>query len=322
MRYVLVAFLLSLALCPAAPDASVPSLGLLCAEWLCLLVACAATNARMERALWLAAATAALALWALDPRAWVVAAALLLIAAVNRTVAPDSRPKAPVLLALGAGAALPLAATLAIAILAESDGGLVTEVLRPLRAARAEPFAPLGLVLAAWVAATLAHGARGELRVPRALPWLVAIGALAVAVARGRWFASVATFPAEMRWSEAPHLTNLLKLEAGVPLYGSFEDCNSYVYSPLLEFVHRALLRPFGLALDLMAHRGRRSLARHHDGALGVGALAAAARDRRGARRWGFAAADRRHVQFRGAERSSRPPADDRLRRGDRLGRG
>ncbi|MFO0669085.1 MAG: hypothetical protein U0235_05555 [Polyangiaceae bacterium] len=50
-------------------------------------------------------------------------------------------------------------------------------------------------------------------------------------------------------------LTNALKLANGEPLYGAPERLDSYSYSPLLDVVHRALLRPFGVELELFAHR-------------------------------------------------------------------
>jgi hypothetical protein len=56
-------------------------------------------------------------------------------------------------------------------------------------------------------------------------------------------------------WSESPFLTNLWKLHVGQPLYETPERASSYVYSPGLEWITFALLRPLGRDLDLVACR-------------------------------------------------------------------
>ena len=57
-------------------------------------------------------------------------------------------------------------------------------------------------------------------------------------------------------WSESPFLTNLMKLRAGKPIFGDPADANSFVYSPGLEYLSYALLRPFGKELDVRYCRG------------------------------------------------------------------
>ncbi len=52
-------------------------------------------------------------------------------------------------------------------------------------------------------------------------------------------------------WSESPFMTNLLKLDDGQPIYTSPEQANSFVYSPGLEYLTYALLKPFGRQLDI-----------------------------------------------------------------------
>jgi hypothetical protein len=52
-------------------------------------------------------------------------------------------------------------------------------------------------------------------------------------------------------WSESPFLTNLMKLDHHQPVYTNPADGNSFVYSPGLEYVCFALLKPFGLELDI-----------------------------------------------------------------------
>jgi hypothetical protein len=88
--------------------------------------------------------------------------------------------------------------------------------------------------------------------------WSVALGGLVLCllVAKLACIATVATLPGDLKiWSEAPALTNLLKLKVGQPFYGPLERVNSYSYSPGLELVQYALLRPFQLELSLRAHR-------------------------------------------------------------------
>jgi hypothetical protein len=56
-------------------------------------------------------------------------------------------------------------------------------------------------------------------------------------------------------WSESPLLTDLLKLSNGQPLYNDPADVNAYDYTPGLEYLTYALLRPFSLQLDVRACR-------------------------------------------------------------------
>src|ERR1700691_5694801 len=52
-------------------------------------------------------------------------------------------------------------------------------------------------------------------------------------------------------WSESPFLTNLMKLDHHQPIYTNPADGNSFVYSPGLEYLSFAILKPFGLELDI-----------------------------------------------------------------------
>ena len=52
-------------------------------------------------------------------------------------------------------------------------------------------------------------------------------------------------------WPESPFMTNMLKLELGQPLFGPPADGNSFVYSPGLEYITFAVLKPLGLHLDI-----------------------------------------------------------------------
>ncbi len=52
-------------------------------------------------------------------------------------------------------------------------------------------------------------------------------------------------------WPESPFLTNLMKLDHHQPVYTNPADGNSFVYSPGLEYLCYAILKPFGLELDI-----------------------------------------------------------------------
>ena len=52
-------------------------------------------------------------------------------------------------------------------------------------------------------------------------------------------------------WPESPFMTNMLKLDLGQPLFGPPADGNSFVYSPGLEYITFAVLKPLGLHLDI-----------------------------------------------------------------------
>jgi hypothetical protein len=56
-------------------------------------------------------------------------------------------------------------------------------------------------------------------------------------------------------WSESPFLTNLMKLDQHQPVYTNPADANSFVYSPGLEYLCFAILKPFGLELDIRFDR-------------------------------------------------------------------
>ncbi len=59
-------------------------------------------------------------------------------------------------------------------------------------------------------------------------------------------------FPWDMySWPESPFLTDMLKLDHGQSIYGPPGDGNSAVYSPGLAYLTHALLKPFGLELDI-----------------------------------------------------------------------
>ncbi len=95
-------------------------------------------------------------------------------------------------------------------------------------------------------------------RIDRALRWQLSLTLIAVTscVALGYQISRRVGFRWDFFvWSESPFMTDMMKLSAGLPLYGSAADANSFVYSPGLEYITYAVLRPFGAALDVRACR-------------------------------------------------------------------
>ena len=85
--------------------------------------------------------------------------------------------------------------------------------------------------------------------------WLVR-GLAAIVVIYLAWLAIMlglrARFPWDLYiWAESPFMTNMLKLDLGQPLFGAPADGNSFVYSPGLEYLTFAILKPLGLQLDI-----------------------------------------------------------------------
>jgi hypothetical protein len=58
-----------------------------------------------------------------------------------------------------------------------------------------------------------------------------------------------------LMWSESPFMTNMIKLAHGQGPYSDPAEANSFVYSPGLEYLAYALLRPLNLHLDVRACR-------------------------------------------------------------------
>lgn len=81
------------------------------------------------------------------------------------------------------------------------------------------------------------------------VPTLAVVVSLAISGVRAR-------FPSDLwMWSESTTLTNVLKLREHVPIYGPPGDANSQIYSPGLDYLNYALLRPFHAELSPFAHR-------------------------------------------------------------------
>jgi hypothetical protein len=114
-----------------------------------------------------------------------------------------------------------------------------------------------GLRFAQWLAAAVAiccvWRPSGALR---GAGWLAMTLLVALLIMRVSWLATTISVQTDaMIWSEPPLLLNLLKLRAGEVFYGPMTRLNTYSYSPTLEHLQYALLRPVGLELSLRAHR-------------------------------------------------------------------
>jgi hypothetical protein len=107
----------------------------------------------------------------------------------------------------------------------------------------------------ALLAVLLLDGLRATRAPGRTIGWTLALAVLAMLGGRLAWLLSMATLPVEIFWPEAPFLVNALKLDLGAKLYGPPELLDSYTYSPLLDLLHHALLRPVHLELSLHANR-------------------------------------------------------------------
>lgn len=54
-----------------------------------------------------------------------------------------------------------------------------------------------------------------------------------------------------LSWGESAIMTDLLKIDRGLPVFTSPEQANSFIYSPGLDYLCYGILRPFGLQLDV-----------------------------------------------------------------------
>ncbi len=196
---------------------------------------------RAARALAIAGAASGVATAFVSPAAWL--GLVVALAAVSAMTRP--RALAPIWLAT---TIVPLAFGALLAVLGASSLALALV----LPAVPVDPWLAGALTIArAWIAVALFTPS--VLGVARAA--ILALVGSGLALARLAEVASFARLDAELYWPEAPMLTNALKLANGEPLYGAPERLDSYSYSPLLDVVHRALLRPFGVELELFAHR-------------------------------------------------------------------
>ncbi len=200
-------------------------------------------------------------LFLIDPPSWCSAAIALVAGLVFVNLVPGwrdrstSRTHAAIQAALLLAGAFFLPALILLAALATGStdaalGGLV--VALPAVPERVVP----AIVLRVLLVVLLADGARASRLPATTLKWTLFVATVSLGIFRVARVASLATLPMETSWSENPFLTNALKLEAHVPLYGDPELLSSYTYSPLIDLLHRALLLPFGAQLSLLANRG------------------------------------------------------------------
>jgi hypothetical protein len=114
-----------------------------------------------------------------------------------------------------------------------------------------------GLRFAQWLAAAVAVACMWRPSESlRGAGWLAMALLVSLLVMRVGWLLTTISVRTDaLIWSEPPLLLNLLKLHAGEVFYGPMTRLNSYSYSPALEHLQYALLRPVGLELSLRAHR-------------------------------------------------------------------
>ncbi len=195
--------------------------------------------------------------WTLDPALWVRTSAWLAVALISAwSVEALSHRAAAMAAAVGA---LAPAALTGVIFVASADGAdVLGRSLGEAWTAGGTRFLVHGAA-AAMLTVTLAGIGTNEARWARRARWLCAAAAVIAAatlVHRMAWIASWTTLATDMVvWSEAPFLSNALRLSAALPLYGPPSETASYIYSPGLDLAHRALLGPLGLELSLPAHR-------------------------------------------------------------------
>jgi hypothetical protein len=220
-----------------------------------------ATHAGMQAVSAAVCGLALAALGMLAPAWWAIGAAALVLTLALRSLAfpglVAARPKVELSLYVGLGVLFP--ATTLVAIGALGGEASVRAITGEARSFDRETLLllPTIPVVSTWalgvieLACRRADDARKSVLV-RAL----AAGLAVLFVARLARVVSLASLPLDtITWSESPFLVNMLKLRAGESMYGPMELANSYSYSPGNELVHYALLRPFGLELQLLAHR-------------------------------------------------------------------
>lgn len=206
----------------------------------------------------LSGAASGLALCALalyGPEIWLQASASAVFV-YGGAVALGWLPRRGVGFALGLGVLAPLGLAALIVAVSPASSRLLLGSIADLR----PDFVALQ-AFARWLALSLAVlGSMTPLELGRARSWIawssvVAVGA--VLVPRVVWLCSRLSLPTDLLiWSEPPLLLNLWKMREGYAFYGPFSQLTSYSYSPTLEHLQYGLLRPFGLELSLLAHRG------------------------------------------------------------------
>ncbi|HEY3666129.1 MAG TPA: hypothetical protein VGL19_09025, partial [Polyangiaceae bacterium] len=208
-----------------------------------------------QQSLWQLAAGAALAtLAACDPPLWLAVASSLAVVALAVVPSAEARRYR---FSLGVGLAVPAAFYAALFALGADERVALRMAFRLSSPLTELVAAALWLLLVVSLTVVLLRRLeQALLRASRFMCVTLCGLVLLALLAKVSCIATVATLPGDLEiWSEAPALTNLLKLRVGQPFYGPIADANSYSYSPGLELTQYALLRPFGLELSLSAHR-------------------------------------------------------------------
>ena len=234
-------------------------------SWAAVIAGVAALDAARDRPMrgWMlvGAGTLAAATFVTRPSAWIATATLLALGVGVIAVLPAWRGTTRDARGLAKDAARLLGAAVSLPILfacvAAAAGTLPTLVREISIAMPRSPALSLAEAAICVAIVVLALDGLRASRPPSPLVARLCAGALVVAIAfRVAWIASVATLPSEAFWPEAPLLVNALKLDAGEVMYGPPEELSSYTYSPLLDLMHHALLKPLHAELSIFAHRG------------------------------------------------------------------
>jgi hypothetical protein len=241
----------------AVPRSTLPggfALACMAFSWIAFAISLLLPAGRAQL-LWQLAPGAALAALAVrDPPLWLAVATCLSVVALAALPVAAARKYR---ISLGLGLLAPAALYGALFVVGADERVALRMAFR-VNSSPAE-LASCALSLLLVVSLSLLLLQRFDAAPERSLrPLCLTLGGLVVCalVAKLACIATVASLPGDLKiWSEAPALTNLLKLHEGEPFYGPFEQVNSHSYSPGLELTQYALLRPFQLELSLGAHR-------------------------------------------------------------------
>jgi hypothetical protein len=222
-------------------------------------LAAAMTTARGRGALASLAGLLAAATFVLRPGAWIAATTTNALALAFIAMLPNWRGASRDLrrIARDASGAIGVALSLpfAFATAAAFAGSLPTMLREISIAMPVHPAASFAFAACEVLVVILALDGLRDHPSAKALARVVTISIAAFVALRVVWIASIVRLPTEAFWPEAPLLVNALKLDSGENLYGPPEELSSYTYSPLVDVLHHAILKPFGAELSVFAHR-------------------------------------------------------------------
>lgn len=241
----------------AVPRSVLPSglaLGCAAGAWLTFVISLLARQGRAQLVLQISAGAALAVLAVSEPPLWLaVAMALSVVALAAAPTATWFKCR----ISLGVGLLAPAALYGALFAVGSDERVALRMAFRVQMVPVTLANTLLSLLLLVFVSVLLL-GQYHTARARWARPLCAALCGLVLCslLAKLACIATVATLPSDLQiWSEAPALTNLLKLHSGQPFYGALAQVNSHSYSPGLELTQFTLLRPFHLELSLRAHR-------------------------------------------------------------------